>query len=395
MINYILKLYPTFKQTSLLESHLFFLTGVYNTSLKKLDSILDLNYSLTQKIYYLKSSQARYYLNMLFASNARKLTISSRAIQGMASQAVEAKTRFLEKQNRKTRLKSKRNKLSSFLFQGDCKFSKDRKHIILPKLGHIRFKGTVPEGELKQVRVMKKASGWHVCCSFDSLSKEIEAKDNLIVGIDPGFETALTVAEFSKDKEELTFKEIINPRLFEREEKNIGKKQRSGSKKKAARAHERLSNKRKDWQHKVSRTLVSSYQTICVSNDSFKNLQKKFGKSINSLGLSKLYSMLENKISRRSDGLGTFHKINSRNSTKTCSTCGKLNGPSGLAGLKIRYWRCETCGVFHSRDKNSAMNTLISGLDKTSENMATYVRNHYKTINSEMAVGNGHGTIAQ
>lgn len=227
----------------------------------------------------------------------------------MVFQAVDAKTRYLEGENGKPHLKGKRNKLSSFQFLGDCSFSKDRRHIILPKLGHIRFRGTVPEGKLKQVRVMLKASGWYVCCTFDSLPKVIEAKNNLVVGIDLGFQTALTIAEFSKDSGILDFKEIKNPRFYERCEKNIARKQRSGSRKKSGRAHERLANQRRDWQHKISRDIVKNYSEIYVSDDNFKGQQKLFGKSVNSLGLSELYSMIEYKISRRSDGLGTFNRI--------------------------------------------------------------------------------------
>jgi hypothetical protein len=51
-----------------------------------------------------------------------------------------------------------------------------------------------------------------------------------------------------------------------------------------------------------------------------------------------------------------------RNSTKTCSTCGGLTGPSGLGGLAVREWTCGRCGARRERDVNAARNALISGL---------------------------------
>lgn len=56
MINYTLKLYPTSKQKLKINEHIFHLTGVYNTCLKKLDKILDLEYSYVRQIQYLKST---------------------------------------------------------------------------------------------------------------------------------------------------------------------------------------------------------------------------------------------------------------------------------------------------------------------------------------------------
>ncbi len=61
-------------------------------------------------------------------------------------------------------------------------------------------------------------------------------------------------------------------------------------------------------------------------------------------------------------GLGRFIRVNSRNSTRTCSHCGSLTGPQGLADLVIRQWDCGACGAHHDRDINAAVNTLLSGI---------------------------------
>ncbi|MCH7233165.1 transposase, partial [Glycomyces sp. L485] len=43
-----------------------------------------------------------------------------------------------------------------------------------------------------------------------------------------------------------------------------------------------------------------------------------------------------------------------------CSSCGVLDGPSGLAGLKVRTWACG-CGAVHDRDQNAEINIRREG----------------------------------
>lgn len=83
----------------------------------------------------------------------------------------------------------------------------------------------------------------------------------------------------------------------------------------------------------------------------------QFGKSVASSGHYQLRQML----SYKSRAGGTeYVEVDCRNSTKTCSTCGALSGPTGLSGLAVRQWTCA-CGSRHDRDVNAAVNTLIAG----------------------------------
>ncbi|HXH11185.1 MAG TPA: zinc ribbon domain-containing protein [Alphaproteobacteria bacterium] len=54
-------------------------------------------------------------------------------------------------------------------------------------------------------------------------------------------------------------------------------------------------------------------------------------------------------------------------STKTCSACRSLSGPTGYTGLSVRQWTCVVCGTTHDRDVNAAMNTLAAGVGTTHE----------------------------
>jgi transposase len=53
--------------------------------------------------------------------------------------------------------------------------------------------------------------------------------------------------------------------------------------------------------------------------------------------------------------------IDERNTTRVCSSCGALTGPSGLDSLVVRSWMCSGCGDTHDRDVNAAKNILSAG----------------------------------
>jgi len=48
--------------------------------------------------------------------------------------------------------------------------------------------------------------------------------------------------------------------------------------------------------------------------------------------------------------------VSERNTTRACSSCQALSGPTGLDALVVRSWMCSECGVTHDRDVNAAIN---------------------------------------
>ena len=125
-----------------------------------------------------------------------------------------------------------------------------------------------------------------------------------------------------------------------------------------SRLQERQANRRSDRNHKLSRWIIENYKTIYYSNDNLRRLANSFGKSVNEASLGQLIRMLTYKAV---PAVRTVIPVNSRLTTKTCSACGALTGPTGWGGLKVRQWVCGACGASHDRDVNSAMNILIAG----------------------------------
>lgn len=436
-INRNYKLYPTKCQEKKINQHLFHLTSVYNWALSKLEhlniDLFDLTKSnslipFTRDISTLTNNIARDYLNNQTSGHSKRfkerteqeinikkkniLSISQTAIHGTINKAVEARSRHLNQKYDKSipkkqkagkpRRKGLRNKLNYIYYLNDIKLSKDRRHIIIPNIGHVRFKGDIPEnGKLKTALIKKKASGYYITLCFDDVPKQIIPVANKLIGIDPGFDKALNIASFDSEIEHLELITIENPRFYEKEQEKLANAQRGGAKieqklskrklkkkkrslkrqarsRKTALLHEKLANRRKDAWHKLSRHLVAENKQIFWSNDNFKAMAGLFGKSVNSLGLGMLREMIETKSKNsRADGSGLFSRVNNKKSTITCGSCWSFTGPRGLLGLKERDWICESCGARHGRDFNSAVITLILGLGESSEDMATCVWNQY------------------
>jgi len=119
-------------------------------------------------------------------------------------------------------------------------------------------------------------------------------------------------------------------------------------KRKVAKLHEKVANQRKDWLHKLSRSLCNEYETIVVEDINLQTMAKMYhGKAVGDQGFGTLRNMIAYK--------GTLVKVNPRNTSKMCHCCGYIN-PEVVLGVK--KWNCPNCGESHDRDINAALNIL-------------------------------------
>ena len=338
MIHYQVKLKLSLSQERKLDRWLYHLTAVWNWGIKKIEYEKDLG------IY---SSSLTF--RDLLKGHGKKIGVPQDAICGTLSTAHRSWQRCFKNITRKPGLKGRRNKLNSIAFAHGTEIVKNRIHV--PVLGKVRFhKQHIPDGYIGQMRLIKRASGWYVCLFIQSEPNKITKTSSERVGIDPGFESLLTLSNGER---------IKHPREYEKAEKRIGQAQRGQNRQLTARLHERVRNRRKDRNHKISHRLVSENEFIAFSADSHSSVAKKFGKSVTSSAHFQLRNMLAYKS--RAGGRQYF-EVSNRNSTKTCSNCGSLSGPSGISTLAVRQWRCGDCGSPHDRDVNAAVNTLIAAL---------------------------------
>ena len=338
MIVRTLKLKLTRKQESTLEGWLWNLTGVWNFAIKKIE------HDAQDKVYHSQKD-----FQNLLADHGRKLDIPSHTLQGILIQAHLAWQRCFKRIAKKPRLKGQRNKLNSIPFPDPLRPPKDNR-ISIPGIGKVRYhKQDLPEAKIKCGRIIKRASGWYLAVWLDTDHKFAVKDTDKAVGIDPGFHTLLTLSDGTK---------FENPRELRKGALRLAQAQRAHDKHLTARLQERQANRRNDRNHKISRKLVENYATIYYSDDNFKAMARRFGKSVSEAALGNLIGMLNYKS--RVGGRQSI-PVNSFKTTMTCGDCGSLTGPTGLRGLAVRHWICSACGAHHDRDENSSRVILNVG----------------------------------
>ena len=145
-------------------------------------------------------------------------------------------------------------------------------------------------------------------------------------------------------------------------EAKIAQAQRRGHKRQAKRLHRKAARRRADALHKFSRKIVDQYDYIVVGDVSSPKLAKtRMAKSVLDSG----WGMLKRFLQYKGEYAGrSVAVVSERNTTRACSFCGTLSGPTGQDMLVVRHWECPECGAGHDRDENAARNILYVGLRK-------------------------------
>lgn len=181
------------------------------------------------------------------------------------------------------------------------------------------------------------------------------------VGIDLGLKSLATLSDG---------RSIEAPRFYRKSEMALATAQRARKSKRARTIHMKAANRRKDFLHKASTALAKEYGLIVVGNVSPSKLARtSMAKSIQDAGWYDFKCMLSYKALMHG---GRVVEVKEHHTTQTCSECGALpaSRPKGIAGLRIREWRCDDCGSVHDRDVNAARNILRVGLDALAEGAA-------------------------
>lgn len=225
------------------------------------------------------------------------------------------------------------------------------------------------EGRLKSITLSRTVTGEYYASLLHEDGAEAPAPiqsldESAVLALDMGL-THLVIDSGGK--------KTPNPRFLKKASANLRRKQKAlsrckkGSKGRAkarllvAKAHQRLTNTRADFQHKLSRAIVDENQAVIVETLKVKNMLKnrKLSKHIADASWTGLIQKLEYKAKEQGKHLIKIDQWFA--SSKTCSCCGhKLDD----LPLTIRQWQCPACSAQNDRDINAALNIKAQGILK-------------------------------
>jgi putative transposase len=210
------------------------------------------------------------------------------------------------------------------------------------------------QGTIKSATISVTTTGKYfvsiLCDTKEDIPTKAPITENTTIGVDLG------IKDFAITSEGEVFE---NPKYLRKAQSKLKYVQRKYSKhkgkrtkKKLAKLHEDVVNKRKDFLHKVSTQLIRENQTICLETLAVKNMVKNhnLAQAISDVSWSTFVTMLEYKADWYGKNILRIGRF--APSSKTCS-CGVINKDLKLSD---RVWTCKSCGTTHDRDILAANN---------------------------------------
>ncbi|MFF4145127.1 RNA-guided endonuclease InsQ/TnpB family protein [Streptomyces sp. NPDC001698] len=290
--------------------------------------------------------------------------VSSVPLQQALRHLQVAFTNFFAKRAKYPRFKSRKKSRKSAEYTSSAFRFRDGK-LTLAKMSQplaIVWSRSLPEGaKPSTVTVSQDAAGrWFVSmlCE-DPTIRPLPTADGA-VGIDVGLDHLLTLS---------TGEKVANPRHERKDRSRLAKAQRDLSRKakgsanrararrKVARIHARIRDRRQDLLHQLTTRLVRENQTLVIEDLTVRNMvsNRSLARAISDAAWREFRSMLEYKAAwygREVIAVDRFFP-----SSKLCSACGALQES---LPLHVRTWTCA-CGTTHDRDVNAAKNLLAAG----------------------------------
>ena len=255
-----------------------------------------------------------------------------------------------------------KKRMKSFCFPQPNQQVLSAGRINLPKIGWVKLRQSraLPDGAVvKQIRVVRKASGWYVMLSLQQdISIPEPQPHGPAIGIDVGIKSFLATSAGEL---------IPNPRFFETGQHRLRELNRAASRKKkgsrrwriamhrVARQHERLSDARKDFHFKTAHYLCNQAGTVVVEALNIKGLAKgKLSKQVLDAGWSQFTSILQWVGLKRG---ACVQKVDARGTSQQCPQC----GAAVPKDLSVRVHECPECGYTADRDVAAAQVVLSRG----------------------------------
>lgn len=294
--------------------------------------------------------------------------ISAAAIQQKIRDFQEVTNQFFSKTRKKKigRPSFKKKSGNQSYRLPNQKFSLKDNKIRLEKIGWVKISidRNIPDNsKMLSCTISMNCCGQYFVSILVDVVIPNKGKTGKSVGIDLGLKSFATLSDGVV---------IDNIKFFREKQSEIAKIQRHLSRKnkgsnrhrknkiKIARLYNKIANKRNNFLHNVTTSLVNNYDVICIEDLNVSGMlsNHKLAKAISDTSFSMFRSMLEYKCNWYGKELVVIDRFYP--SSKTCSKCGWKKEDLTLSD---RVFKCENCGIEIDRDLNAAINIQRVGVD--------------------------------
>ena len=368
------RLYPTEEQEVLINKTIGCCRFVYNNALENCKQ----SYEQTQHFPSKKERSAN--LVPLKETNQSLKEVDYHALQQSIRDFDSALDKFFKNRNHFgfPQFKSKHNLKQSYrtTCDGGRADVLDNRHIKLPKLGKVRTKKFLIPNEYKLCNITVEKTSTNKYYASICIETKVQPlpKTGKQVGFDLGLKDLLIGSDgtrYARPKFAYAFKDKLAQEQrklskmrtkLERVNANLDEcRNYQKQKHKVAKLHEHISNCAKDFNHKLSRTLVEEYDFLAFENLNVEGMKKNhsLAYSISDVRWSQLLNFIQYKCLWYEKNFVQVDRFYA--SSKICSECGAYHKDI-VNSLSVREWICPDCGVHHDRDVNAARNILNQAL---------------------------------
>ena len=377
-----IRIYPNAQQTCLLNKTFGCARFIYNTMLAERKEVYDKLKHNSRELYeYKYKTEKQLKDEFEFLKEVDSVALQQArmnlgvAYENFWRRCKDSRIPSSEKGFPKFKRKNAKNSYRTVCSHDNLKIDFKRKKVKAPKIGWISYHD---DRKIKDIKIHSMTFSrtpslkYYVSILYEDVVEnkpqvDLNRTDLKVKGLDMSLTNFFVDDEGNSpqyDKNYRTYEKKISE-LQQKLSTTKSKSLKNKLKLRLARIHEHISNKRKDFNEKLSTKFVKENDVIVIESLSLKDMAKfkkweerrnsndksNHGKSVNDLGWCYFVNRLKTKAEEQ--GKVVIEANRWFASSKTCNVCGYVNKDLTISD---RSWICPHCGTEHNRDQNAAIN---------------------------------------